>query len=66
MAPLISMLDEAADWLDEIQSGTEQAFLRPPISWEWLTVAVFTCAQDCATSTMQHVFAEATVAIANE
>jgi hypothetical protein len=65
MGPLISMFEEAADWLAE---GSDEGSLpagcvRTPDSWEWLTVAIFTCPHDCAAGC---TLSEAAVAIANE
>lgn len=46
MAPTIAALEESADWLKE--EGVEDgAVERPPVSWDWVTVAVFGCRKRC-------------------
>jgi len=46
LAPTIAALEESADWLKEegIEDGTVE---RPPVSWDWVTVAVFGCQKRC-------------------
>mmetsp|Transcript_19793 Transcript_19793/g.47231 ORF Transcript_19793/g.47231 Transcript_19793/m.47231 type:complete len:415 (+) Transcript_19793:85-1329(+) len=43
MPPLVHFLDEAADWARD--GGGEPR--RPPSSWSWGTVAVYTCRASC-------------------
>ena len=62
MAPLIAMFEEAADWLAECSPAAAEACVGAPLSWDWLTVAVYTCACNDAASALS----EATVRIANE
>lgn len=56
MAPTIHYLEESADWLEEEggssssregAGGSVAGILRPPASWEWATVAVFSCSRSC-------------------
>lgn len=48
MTPLIPALTEAAEWLAAGDPGAAAAAsLQPPDSWEWLTVAVFSCSGSC-------------------
>ncbi len=66
MAPLIAMLHEAADWVAE--AGEDYIHEQPvdvPSSWEWLTVAVFACPGQCASS-YSSAFEEETVVVVNE
>jgi hypothetical protein len=47
MAPTIAAIEESADWLKE--EGLEDgAVERPPVSWDWVTVAVFGCRERCS------------------
>ena len=46
MAPTIAALEESADWLKE-EGGEDAAVERPPVSWDWVTVAVFGCRRRC-------------------
>lgn len=65
MAPLIHGLAESAEWLAAEGDCTAAAgaLLQPPDSWEWLTVAVFSCSRGCDT---RGAVAEEAVALANE
>ena len=62
MAPLIAMFEEAAEWLAQCSPAAAEACVGVPSSWDWLTVAVFTCA--CTASA--GALCEAAVLIANE
>lgn len=58
MPPLMSLLDESAEWLGwDIE-------LNPLHDWEWTTVAIFACPNDCKLDATS--FQECFVAIANE
>ncbi len=52
MAPLVHMLNEAAEWLRDGCAGPSRAtgFLTAPLSWEWLTIGVFSCGTGCKSS----------------
>ena len=62
MAPLIAMFDEAAEWLAQCSPVAAEGCVAAPSSWDWLTVAVFTCACDKPAGAL----CEAAVHIANE
>lgn len=68
MAPLIPLLEEAAEWVKDGNAGPARAtvFVSVPVSWEWLTIAVFTCAKGCAAGEQTCGIVEETVVIANE
>ena len=64
MAPLIAMLHEAADWVAEAgEDYIQEEAVGVPSSWEWLTLAVFACPGQCASS---RTFEEETVIVVNE
>ena len=66
MAPLIAMLHEAADWVAEAgENYVQEEPVDVPSSWEWLTVAVFACSEQC-TSRYPSAFEEQTVIVVNE
>lgn len=62
MSPAISYLEESADWLGALGEGG--APLRPPASWDFLTVAVLACERSCRCS--GGCWAEEQVALAAE
>lgn len=63
MAPIISAIEEAADWL--IEEGVEPAMLRRfPLSSDWETAAVYTCSKRCRVP--QGEYREEYVAVALE
>ena len=66
MAPLIAMFHEAADWVVEAgEMYIEKEPVEVPLSWEWLTVAIFACSGQC-TSRCPTAFEEETVIAVNE
>ena len=66
MAPLIAMLYEAAEWVPEAgEDYIQELPTDVPSSWEWLTVAVFACTGQCASS-CSSAFVEETVIVVNE
>ncbi len=67
MAPLITMLEEAAQWVKDGHAGPARAtgFAPVPLSWEWLTIAVFSCGSTSIKADSYGVVEE-TVVIANE
>ncbi|KAK9846155.1 hypothetical protein WJX84_001791 [Apatococcus fuscideae] len=44
MSPLMHSMHEAADWA---ACDNEEEVPRPPDSWQWLTIALFTCSKSC-------------------
>ncbi|GAB4818916.1 hypothetical protein N2152v2_005962 [Parachlorella kessleri] len=79
MAPAIHYLDESADWLleggKELDSRSDEAagtadggceVLRPPASWEWATVAVYSCSRSCQPQEGAGPFVEEQVFVGNE
>lgn len=69
MTPLIPALAEAAEWLaaDASSGGAAAgASLQPPDSWEWLTVAVFSCSASCGGGGGAPALVEEGVALVNE
>ena len=51
MAPLMSLLLEAAQWLAEAgDSSTVGAASQAAASWAWWTVAVATCNSSCSSN----------------
>ena len=66
MAPLIAMFYEAADWAVEAgEAYIQEEAAEVPSSWEWLTVGVFACTEQCANKHCS-VFEEETVVVVNE
>ncbi|BDA48120.1 probable programmed cell death protein 2-like [Coccomyxa sp. Obi] len=67
MAPLIPMLEEAAQWVKDGHAGPARAadFVPVPLSWEWLTIGVFSCGNTASKADSCGVV-EKTVVIANE
>lgn len=66
MAPLIAMLHEAADWMAEAgEDYIQEEQVGVPLSWEWLTMLVFACTQQCASSRAS-AFQEEVVVVVNE
>jgi hypothetical protein len=68
MAPLMHMLTEAGEWLADGSAGPSRAsgFLDVPDSWDWLTIAVFSCREGCKAREAHVGVVEETVVIANE
>ena len=50
VAPLASILEEAAQWERGArgEEGAPSSSLPPPKAWQWLTVGLWTCDADCA------------------
>ena len=67
MAPLIPMLEEAAQWLKDGHAGPARAadFATVPLSWEWLTIGVFSCGSTSDKADRSGIVEE-TIVIANE
>mmetsp|Transcript_25665 Transcript_25665/g.45697 ORF Transcript_25665/g.45697 Transcript_25665/m.45697 type:complete len:113 (-) Transcript_25665:21-359(-) len=63
MPPLVYFLEEAAAWVQDGSHDTA-AMARPPTSWAWSTVAVYTCAANCAAD--DRSVAEEWIALINE
>lgn len=67
MTPLIPALTEAAEWLAAEEGGAAAAAsLQPPDSWEWLTVAVFSCSGSCCGSGGEAALIQEEVVLVNE
>ncbi len=65
MAPTIAALEESADWLKD--EGLEDgAVERPPVSWDWVTVAVFGCRERCDGGSDVGVYREGKVVVCEE
>ena len=64
MAPLISIFAEAGEWLAQCRSADEACHAEAPISWDWVTVAVFACT-GCGRDAHGSLH-EAVVLVANE
>jgi hypothetical protein len=65
MAPLILMFAEAAEWLGQLVSAHHAGpHVEAPMSWDWLTVAVFAC--PCCMRNGGGSLIEAAVLLANE
>ena len=50
MAPTIAALEETAEWLQKDSmafQSTTASIATPPLSWDWITVAVFACSMGC-------------------
>ena len=56
-------LHEAAGWMSSDDAGEAP---RPPDSWQWLTVALFTCSRSCQGSPTEDDLAEEEVVLFNE
>lgn len=67
MAPLIPMLEEAGQWVKDGHAGPARAagFITVPLSWEWLTIGVFSCGKTLSKADSCGVFEE-TIVVANE
>ena len=64
MAPLIAMLYETADWVKEVGEGfSNDKLVEVPVSWEWLTIAVFACTSKCASRSPSGFVEESVVAL---
>jgi hypothetical protein len=48
------------------ESGVSATILRPPASWEWATVAVYSCSKSCAPQADEGLFVEEQVFVENE
>lgn len=47
MSPVLAALDESAEWL-EAEGVQKEVIIRPPASWDFATVVVYSCAGQCA------------------
>lgn len=71
MGPAISYMEESAGWIEggSLGGGPAPVLVRPPPTWEWITVAVFSCSKSCgpvSESGTNSCFMEEQVFVANE